>query len=159
MELGTSMTRILDDFVSSGTHDPEPPRLLVVDDEDGVRQFISRVLHEAGYRVEAVASGAEALDAVDRGGEFDLVVSDVRMPGLSGPQFVEQLRRKETDMKVLYVTGYSDQLFMERETLWVDEAFLDKPFTATGILESVSLLLFGHIAPPEPGGISGAQRH
>ena len=48
---------------------------------------------------------------------------------------------------------------MERETLWVDEAFLDKPFTARGILESVSLLLFGHIAPPDPDGISGAPRH
>ena len=62
-------------------------------------------------------------------------------------------------MKVLYVTGDSDQLFIERETLWVDEAFLDKPFTARGILESVSLLLFGHIAPPDPDGISGAPRH
>ena len=157
MKLNASMTRILDDFVSSEIQ--EPARLLVVDDEDGVRHFIVRVLSEAGYRVEAVASGAEALEAVDRGEEFDLVVSDVRMPGLSGPQFVEQLRRKEADMKVLYVTGDSDQLFMERETLWVDEAFLDKPFTARGILESVSLLLFGHIAPPDPDGISGAPRH
>ena len=157
MKLNASMTRILDDFVSSEIH--EPPRLLVVDDEDGVRQFIARVLCNAGYRVETVASGAEALETVDRGEQFDLVVSDVRMADLSGPQFVEQLRRRETDMKVLYVTGDSDQLFIERETLWVDEAFLDKPFTARGILESVSLLLFGHIAPPDPDGISGAPRH
>jgi hypothetical protein len=51
-------------------------------------------------------------------------------------------------MKVLYLTGYADQLFDEREMLWQDEAFLDKPCTANGLLESVSLLLFGRLAPP-----------
>jgi len=157
VKLGTSMTRILDDFVSSEKH--APPHLLVVDDDEGVRHFIERVLVEGGYRVETAAGGAEALEAVDHGEKFDLVVSDVRMPGLSGPQFVEQLRRKETDMKVLYVTGFSDQLFDERETLWFDEAFLDKPCTPNAILESVALLLYGHIVPPQPGGISGAPQH
>jgi CheY-like chemotaxis protein len=151
------MTRMLNDSVSSETHGP--PHLLVVDDEDIVRRFIVRVLGDAGYRVDEVASGAEALDAVDRGEKFDLVVSDVRMPGLSGPQFVEQLRRKEADMKVLYITAYSDQLFDERETLWVDEAFLEKPFTPRGIRESVALLLFGHTTPPESGASFDAPRH
>ena len=159
MKIGASMTRILNDFVSSETHDAEPPGILVVDDEESVRHFIARVLTNAGYRVETMASAAEALEAVDRGGKYDLIVSDVRMPNLSGPHFIEQLRRKETDMKVLYVTGYSDQLFEERETLWVDEAFLEKPFTPRAILESVALLLYGHIAPPEPGGEFGAPRH
>ena len=157
--MGASMTRILNDFVSAETHDAEQPHILVVDDEEGVRHFIARVLCNAGYRVETVASGADALEAVDRGEKFDLIVSDVRMPNLSGPHFIEQLRRSEADMKVLYVTGYSDQLFEERETLWVDEAFLEKPFTPRAILESVALLLYGHLAPPESGGEFGASRH
>jgi two-component system, cell cycle sensor histidine kinase and response regulator CckA len=157
--MGASMTRILNDFVSSEIHDAEPPRILVVDDEEGVRYFIARVLGNAGYRVEKVASGADALAAVDRGEKFDLIVSDVRMPDLSGPHFIEQLRSKEPDVKVLYVTGYPDQLFGERETLWLDEAFLDKPFTARGILESVALLLFGRLAPPGPGRNFGAPRY
>jgi two-component system, cell cycle sensor histidine kinase and response regulator CckA len=157
VKLSSSMTRILEDFVSSERHDA--PHLLVVDDDEAVRHFIERVLLEGGYRVETAADGAEALDAVDHGEKFDLVVSDVCMPGLSGPQFVEQLRRKETDMKVLYVTGFSDQLFKERETLWVDEAFLDKPCSPNAILESVALLLFGHITPPESGGVFGAPQH
>ena len=159
MKLSASMTRILNDFVSIEIHDAERPRILVVDDDEGVRHFISRVLCNAGYRVETVASGTEALDAVDRGEKFDLIVSDVRMPNLSGPQFVEQLRRRDSDMKVLYVTGYSDQLFEERETLWIDEAFLEKPFTPRAILESVALLLYGHLAPPESSGEFGAPRH
>ena len=126
----------------------ESSRLMVVDDEDGVRRYIARVLSEAGYQVETAGSAAEGLKAVHGGATFDLIVSDVRMPQMTGPQFIAELRREATDVKVLYLTGYVDQLFMERETLWQDEAFLDKPCSPNGLLESVSLLLFGHLAPP-----------
>jgi CheY-like chemotaxis protein len=126
----------------------ESSRLLVVDDDDGVRGYVARVLSEAGYQVETAANGAEGLKVVHSGATFDLIVSDVRMPQMTGPQFIAELRRQETDIKVLYLTGYVDQLFMERETLWQDEAFLDKPCSPNGLLESVSLLLFGHLAPP-----------
>jgi two-component system, cell cycle sensor histidine kinase and response regulator CckA len=131
---------------AAGLH--ELSRLLVVDDEDGVRRYVARVLSSAGYAVETAASAAEGLDAVHRGGAFDLVVSDVRMPVMTGPEFIAALRREESGVKVLYLTGYADQLFEEREMLWEDEAFLDKPCSASGLLESVSLLLFGHLAPP-----------
>ena len=126
----------------------EDSRLLVVDDDDGVRKYVARVLREAGYAVDTAASGAEGLQAVHDGATFDLIVSDVRMPAMTGPEFIAALRRRESDVKVLYLTGYADQLFDERQTLWQDEAFLDKPCTPTSLLESVSLLLFGHIAPP-----------
>jgi two-component system cell cycle sensor histidine kinase/response regulator CckA len=126
----------------------ESSRLLVVDDDDGVRRYVARVLSEAGYQVETAANGAEGLKVVHSGATFDLIVSDVRMPQMTGPQFIAELRRQETDIKVLYLTGYVDQLFKERETLWQDEAFLDKPCSPNGLLESVSLLLFGHLAPP-----------
>jgi len=126
----------------------ESSRLLVVDDDDGVRRYVARVLSEAGYQVETAANGAEGLKAVHGGATFDLIVSDVRMPQMTGPEFIAELRRQETDIKVLYLTGYVDQLFMERETLWQDEAFLDKPCSPNSLLESVSLLLFGHLAPP-----------
>ena len=126
----------------------ESSRLLVVDDDDSVRKYVARVLIDAGYAVEMAASAAEGLEAVHRGATFDLIVSDVRMPEMTGPEFIAALRREETDMKVLYLTGYADQLFDEREMLWQDEAFLDKPCTPNSLLESVSLLLFGHLAPP-----------
>ena len=126
----------------------ESSRLLVVDDDDGVRRYVARVLSEAGYQVETAASGAEGLKAVHCGATFDLIVSDVRMPQMTGPEFIAELRRQESDVKVLYLTGYVDQLFVERETLWQDEAFLDKPCSPNSLLESVSLLLFGHLAPP-----------
>jgi two-component system, cell cycle sensor histidine kinase and response regulator CckA len=127
---------------------PAAPHLLVVDDDEAVCRFVARVLSEAGYVVETAHSGSEALAAVGHGAKFDLVVSDVHMPSMSGPLFIEQLRRSEADLKVLYLTGYCDQLFDERGALWADEAFLDKPCTVQGLLESVALMLYGHLAPP-----------
>jgi two-component system cell cycle sensor histidine kinase/response regulator CckA len=135
----------------------ESSRLLVVDDEDGVRKYISRVLSQAGYAVETAGSAAEGLKAVQRGATFDLIVSDVRMPQMTGPQFIAEVRRQESAVKVLYLTGYADQLFDEREMLWEDEAFLDKPCSPNSLLESVSLLLFGRIIPP--GTHAGGDGH
>jgi two-component system cell cycle sensor histidine kinase/response regulator CckA len=126
-----------------------PKRILVVDDEDGIRRLVARMLTKAGYDVESACDGDDALETFCNGGKFDLIVSDVRMPGISGPRLVEKIRRVESEVKVLYLTGYADQLFMERELLWEDEAFLDKPFTGRGLLESVSLMVYGHTAPPQ----------
>jgi two-component system cell cycle sensor histidine kinase/response regulator CckA len=159
MKLNTSTSRVLQGVVSFLSPAAAPTRVLVVDDEDSIRQLISRVLREAGYVVETAASGTEGLEAIDRGAAFDLIVSDVRMAGMSGPRFIAQLRRTESDVKVLYLTGYADQLFAERDALWRDEAFLDKPCTPQGLIESVALLLTGHIAPPRPRRFFGGRRH
>ena len=148
MKLAAASSRVLHGVISFLKTDSAPKRVLVVDDEDGVRRFIARVLSSAGYVVETAATGPEGLEAIDHGAAFDLIVSDVRMPGMSGPRFIAELRRSEADVKVLYLTGYADQLFSERDTLWMDEAFLDKPCTTKGLLESVELLLTGHIVPP-----------
>jgi len=124
---------------------PPPRRILVVDDEEVVCNFVARVLRAEGYVVETACSGTEALEAVAGGATFDLVISDVRMPAMSGPRFVEHLRRSEPDIKVLYLTGYDEQLFTEREMLWTDESFLEKPCSITGLREAVSLALDGRL--------------
>jgi YesN/AraC family two-component response regulator len=81
--------------------------------------------------------------------EFDLVVTDVMMPQMTGDELARRLRLQHPTVKVLYLTGFSDRLFKEKVTLWADEAFLDKPCTVKGLLEAVSLLLFGSFeAPP-----------
>ena len=121
----------------------EPARVLVVDDELEIRRFVTRVLNMAGYVTHDVASGADGLQLMADGMRFDLVVTDVRMPAMSGPAFVDQLCQIERSTKVLYLTGYNDQLFLEKRALWEDEAFLDKPCTVAGLLEAASLLLSG----------------
>jgi two-component system cell cycle sensor histidine kinase/response regulator CckA len=125
---------------------PSPSRVLVVDDDDAVRIFVKRILDEDGYAVDASATGPDALTRIHEGQTYDLVVVDVCMPEMSGPQLVARMRQRGSQAKVLYVTGYADQLFDERDDhLWADEAFVDKPCTVQGLREAVSLLLHGQI--------------
>ena len=149
MKLNTTTARVIQS-VTAFIKPPAPPRVLVVDDEEGVRRFVARVLSNAGYEVQVASGGTEALEAADRGNVFDLVVTDVRMPSMSGPRFVAQLRQQGIESKILFLTGYNEQLFDERGTLWMDEAYLDKPCSVNGLLESVALLLTGHLGPAEP---------
>ena len=120
-------------------------RVLVVDDEEPIRTFIARVLVGEGYEVTLAADGPEALEIAEREGPFDLCVVDMLMPLMNGDEVARLLRRADPDLKVLYFTGYSDRLFREALTLAANEAFLEKPVGAEGLLEAVTLLLFGRI--------------
>ena len=93
----------------------------------------------------------EALQVAETAAPYDLVVADVNMPEISGPELIGRLRMRQPDLRVLYLTGYNDQLFAERNLLWEGEAFLDKPATIDGLLQAVSLMLFGNIQ----GGVKG----
>jgi len=122
-------------------------RVLVVDDEESIRRFAERALSDAGYDVTVAADGPEALRISQEEGQFDVFVIDVVMAGMRGDEVGRRLRRADPDVKVLYFTGYSDRLFAESTTLSAHEAFLDKPVGVDGLLEAVSLLLFGRIPP------------
>jgi FixJ family two-component response regulator len=67
----------------------------------------------------------------------------VRMPEMTGHELARRLRLRQPDLKVLYFTGFSDDIFAVKGVLWEGEAFLDKPATVEGILQAVSLLLYG----------------
>lgn len=120
--------------------------VLVVDDEAPIRQMETRILQNGGYRVKEAASGLEALRMLTVGVSPDLVVADLEMPELSGEEMVQRIHATRIDLKVLYVTGNVDRLFDARPILREGEAFLDKPFTADGLLEAVALLLTGSIS-------------
>ena len=124
-------------------------RVLVVDDEEAVRSFADRVLRDAGYEVRVASDGPEALRVIEQQRPFNLCVIDLMMPEMSGDELARQIRRADPDVKVLYFTGYSDRLFKEKVTLWADEAFLDKPCSVKGLLQAVSLLLFGRVDAPQ----------
>lgn len=120
-------------------------RVLIVDDEAPVRAFAKRVLVDAGYEVALAANGPEALRIAPQQGPFDLFVIDLLMPLMKGNDVARFLRRADPDAKILYFTGHCDLLFDENPTLSVNEAFLEKPVSINGLLEAVSLLLFGRI--------------
>ena len=123
----------------------EPRRILIVDDEPTIVEFVDRALRRAGYDTATAEGGPEAVRTAAISAPFDLVVADVNMPELSGPDMVSRLRKQQPDLPVLYLTGFNDQLFAAKNILWEGEAFLDKPATVDGLLQAVSLMLFGNI--------------
>jgi two-component system cell cycle response regulator CpdR len=125
---------------------PKRPRILVVDDEELMRRFVECALDAAGYEVVGASNGPEALECVERHPPFDLFILDLMMPQMEGDELSRRLHLRDPDAKVLYLTGHSDRLFAQRQVLWENEAFLDKPVSLEGLLEGVSLMLSGHIA-------------
>lgn len=126
-----------------------PLSVLIVDDEELVRKFVDRVLREAGYETTTASDGPEALAVAARLESFDILVTDVMMPQMTGDELARRVRITKPGMKVLYLTGFSDRLFKEKVTLWADEAFLDKPCSVQGLQQAVSLLLFGEFKVPQ----------
>jgi len=124
------------------------PIVLVVDDEETIRQAARRILETSGYKILEAENGVRALELLADGTPVDLLMADLQMPELTGEEMARQLRARRPELKVLYVSGYVDRLLDERPILWEDEAFLEKPFTFDGLTEAVSLLLFGTVKPP-----------
>jgi two-component system cell cycle sensor histidine kinase/response regulator CckA len=121
--------------------------VLIVDDEEPIRKFVERVLRDAGYETTTAAGGPQAIERA-KSMRLDLVVTDVNMPAMTGDELARQLRQREPSLKVLYLTGFADQLFKEKAMLWQDEAFLDKPCSVKGLLQAVALLTSGHLDRP-----------
>ena len=117
--------------------------VLIVDDEEPVVRFVDRVLRDAGYKTVTAGNGPQAIETAKQVGPLGALVTDVAMPGMSGDELARILRQTDPNLKVLYLTGYSDRLFKEKATLWADEAFLEKPCTIKGLREALSLLMSG----------------
>ena len=125
--------------------------VLVVDDEALMRELQSRILAAGGYQVIEADGAAAASDILKSGQHIDLLIADLDMPDVTGEEIVLQIRAARPGQKVLYVSGNVDRLLDARQILDDGEAFLDKPFTARGLLEAVSLLLYGTLTPPRRG--------
>jgi CheY-like chemotaxis protein len=121
------------------------PRLLVVDDDPGVRAFLMRSLALVECVPIVATNGPEALELFDKIAPIDLLLSDLMMPGMNGLELGRRLQQSNPDLKILYLTGHSDALFEERPLLGANEAFVDKPISSTGLHQAVSLALYGHL--------------
>jgi two-component system cell cycle sensor histidine kinase/response regulator CckA len=124
--------------------------VLIVDDEAPVRSFVERVVRQAGHTTATAADGVEALAVAEKLEDLDLLVTDLMMPNMKGDELARRLLAARPNLKVLYLTGFSDHLFTEKVALWQDEAFLEKPCSVKGLMEAVSLLLFGRLETPQP---------
>jgi len=113
--------------------------ILVVEDESFVREVTQEVLESAGYRVLIAQNAAEATEIYrERGTEVDLLLTDVILPGETGKQLASKLRWAQPRLRVLFVTGYAEQMGIRRGA---NEDCLAKPFSADALLERVQRML------------------
>src|SRR5579872_5588759 len=111
-------------------------RVLIVDDQREIRDVVDRVLRHDGYETMLAESGEDALRLLEAGAAIDLLLTDLRMPDMHGDELARRASLLRRDLKVLYLTGYADDLFAVRPTLEDNEAYLDKPLTPTGLIEA-----------------------
>ncbi|HUB78632.1 MAG TPA: PAS domain-containing protein [Bryobacteraceae bacterium] len=116
--------------------------ILLVEDEEKVRQLTATMLDRHGFHVLEAGSGQEALAICSNpNGAIDLVLSDMVMPQMSGPQLAEELRRLLPALPVLFMSGYTEHAAVNQALLSPDLDFLSKPFTTATLLQKVNQAL------------------
>ena len=117
-----------------------PATILLVDDDPAVRATAFMLLTDAGHRVQEADSAAAALDALDSGGAFDLLLADIAMPGGSGVELAEAVRARRPGLPTLLMTGYADEGVLS-PAAWAE--VLRKPFDTAELLAAVARALHG----------------
>ena len=112
--------------------------ILLVEDEEGLRALNARGLASRGYTVLQAGNGIEALEELERqGGQVDLVVSDVVMPEMDGPTLMKELRKRNPDIRIIFVSGYAEDAFEKGLPDTHQFEFLPKPFTLKQLVSKV----------------------
>jgi two-component system cell cycle sensor histidine kinase/response regulator CckA len=125
----------VDEDVAAAPLPPAPPRagaetVLVVEDADGLRELTRRLLQRQGYTVLVAANADEAFQLFEENPSIDVVLTDVVMPGASGPALTSRLVERRPGLKVIYMSGYTDDAIVHHGVLKPGIAFLHKPFTS-----------------------------
>jgi two-component system, cell cycle sensor histidine kinase and response regulator CckA len=118
--------------------------ILLVEDEDVLRTFNARGLRSRGYTVVEAGNGVEALEELAKqGGKVDLVVSDVVMPEMDGPTLMKELKQRDPDIKIIFVSGYAEDAFERSLPEGTHFEFLPKPFTLKQLVSKVKETMVG----------------
>jgi two-component system cell cycle sensor histidine kinase/response regulator CckA len=126
--------------LSSSPADTKPKTILLVDDEESVRSIVVKILVRAKYKVLAAESGEAALRISDsHEGKIDLLISDMYMPGLRGPEVAQALAPRRPGLRVLFMSGYADQ--DSRSGVPLGANFLNKPFSGKELGAAVEAAL------------------
>jgi two-component system cell cycle sensor histidine kinase/response regulator CckA len=115
--------------------------LLLVEDDDSVRELVERTLVDAGYRVATARTGADALDRLAKIEPIDLVITDVVLPGMSGRELAHEVAKRQPGVGVLYMSGYAEGVIAQRGVVDPDVHLIEKPFSASVITRKVSELV------------------
>jgi two-component system, cell cycle sensor histidine kinase and response regulator CckA len=139
--------RMMPDDLPHGTE-----TVMVVEDKPDVRLFTVSILERLGYTVLEAAHGNDALELLaGRDGPVDLVLTDVVMPEMGGPELVRQLSQVRQGFCVLYTSGYTDPSVLRKGALTPNTPFLEKPYTVDDLARGVRAALDGLAhAPADP---------
>ena len=115
-------------------------KLLVIDDEPAIREGVRRILESDAYKVETFAGGHAALERIKQE-SFDLVITDLKMPGISGMEVLKAIKEIQPDLPVIFITGYSsvDSAVEVMKLGAVD--YIAKPFTPEEMLQTIKTAL------------------
>ena len=102
-------------------------KILVVEDEAMMRNLLLKILESEGYRVTLASSASEALEILEKD-KYDLLLSDVKMPGMNGFELLETVKSKWSDIAVIVMTGYGDAYSVKEALLKGADEYLSKPF-------------------------------
>lgn len=126
--------------------------VLLAEDEDAVRRLVQRALELHGYSVLPARSGEEA-EQIERShlGPIHLLVTDVVMPGMGGRELADTVKSRRPQLKVLYMSGYTNDEVVRHGVIVARDAFLQKPFTPTSLVAKVRAAFAGSAKPSELG--------
>ena len=122
--------------------------ILIAEDEDPTREFLTRALAHEGHQVTAVADGGEALEAL-QAATFDLLLTDIVMPQLDGIALALKVTKDFPDLRIVLMTGYADEHARAHNLDTLVQKVVSKPFSMAEICSVVKTVL---AAPPRPSG-------
>ena len=120
--------------------------VLVVEDEEALRDLTQKLLRRQGYTVLVAASADEAFRVFETGASIDVMLTDVVMPGRSGPELTRQLAERHPALKVIYMSGYTEDAIAHHGVLNPGISFLHKPFTGEALGRKIRDVLDGQPA-------------
>jgi two-component system cell cycle sensor histidine kinase/response regulator CckA len=122
--------------------------VLIAEDEEGVRELLRKVLGDHGHAVLEARHGRDALMVADRYERpIDLLITDVVMPEIGGGELVQRLQSQRPGLKVLYISGYTNDEIVRRGVRRTEAHFLQKPFTSQELMRKVRQVLDGDQTP------------
>jgi CheY-like chemotaxis protein len=122
-------------------HSDNGKTILVVDDEPEIRKLVAAMVGSFGYKVLTADSGEHALTLYKHHGPFELLITDVVAPGMSGPMLADKLTALQTGLKVLFISGYENTHLVRKYVVEKGYALLAKPFTVADLRTKMGALL------------------
>jgi two-component system cell cycle sensor histidine kinase/response regulator CckA len=150
------MTENLPQSTDEVTASPRRQTVLVVEDEQDLRSLVANVLTEYGYKVATAANGTKAIALIAKmDAPPDLLLTDVVMPGMSGPMLADQLLAKFSGARVLFMSGYDERQVVQRYVVEKGFALITKPFQLHNLCAAVKKAMEGTLLAVESEVASG----